>query len=81
MLINVPERSASTPALPVLKREARMAYENFFRHSNPGGLTPAQEAAWHLEHHALQMLMHAADLSLKAEEDMCRLLSKERKHD
>lgn len=79
MLISIPDES--TKQLAALKNRRNAAARNYFRHADPGGLTPAEKQAWQIENLALAMLVQAAELRLRDEREMQRLLRNARKGD
>lgn len=75
MVITVPDQPSKK--LSALRQQAQEAFGKYFKHSDPGGMTPNEKLAWRHEHFALQLLMEAAHLRLHAEEEMLALLTAE----
>lgn len=81
MLIEIPSityGAHDAHALLSLEAARDAARTNYFQHSDPGGLLPAQKKAWNLEHFALQLLVQAAQIRLDAEVKMHELLMAEK---
>lgn len=68
-----------TTKLEMLLEERRAAWARYVAHENPGGLTPADERAWHNEHIAFMLLLEAAHIRWEAESSLQTLIENELK--
>lgn len=67
MLVAINSHYTPTSDIETLTRLRDEARANYFNHSDPGGLTDAEELAWRWDHFALQLIMTAAQKRLDAE--------------
>lgn len=79
MLVSIPDEAPKQ--LATLRKHRNEAARNYFRHLDPGGMTPAEKVAWQIENMALALLVQAAELRLEREREMQKLLRNAKKGD